>query len=124
MKSLNTFLSKWGMLIAFMILAGAGIYAVNAQAEANAMTLYRTQLVGCEQANAVRTESNQRIAAHVLDRDVLAKFLSSAAKAREAAGSETDLTAAAEYRTLRDSLRQVHFDTQTLIDCSKTIEKP
>lgn len=124
MKALNTFMAKWGMLLAFLLLAGVGMYAVYAQANANSETLYRTQIASCKQANLARTESNHRIQSHVLDRDVLAKFLTSAATAREASGSPTDLKAAAEYRELRDSLSAVQFKEQPLIDCQRTIPKP
>jgi hypothetical protein len=124
MNILRTFFTKWGMLFAFVLLAGVGMYAVNAQANANAQTLYRTQLAGCKQANSIRTESNQRIAAHVLNRDVLAKFLNSAAYAREASGSPTDVKAAKEYRALRDSLSNVHFKKQPLLDCAKAVNTP
>lgn len=111
-------------MLAFLALALAGGYTINAQAEANATTLYETQLAGCERANKVRTESNERINAHVTERNVLASFLESAAEARESAGSKIDVKAAQEYRALKDSLKRVQFREQDLIDCAKTIEKP
>lgn len=112
------------MLLAFVILAGAGMYAVNSQANSNAQTLYETQLAGCERSNSIRVESNERIAAHTIDRNVLSSFLESAAEARNAAGTPTDKRAADKYLDLRDSLKRVQFQAQPLIECSKTIEKP
>lgn len=121
---LKTFIAKWGTALSFLLLAGAGMYAVSAQASSNAQTLYRTQLAGCERANKVRAESNDRINAHVLERNVLGEFLESAAQARRAAGTETDIKAANKYLALKYSLRRVHFTAQPLIDCQKTVEKP
>lgn len=124
MSRFRSFLARYGTMLAFLALALAGGYTINAQAEANATTLYETQLAGCERANKVRTESNERINAHVTERNVLASFLESAAEARESAGSKIDVKAAQEYRALKDSLKRVQFREQDLIDCAKTIEKP
>lgn len=123
-RRLKTFFAKWGTAFAFLLLAGAGMYTVSAQATSNANTLYRTQLAGCERANKVRAESNDRINAHLLERNVLGEFLESAAQARRAAGTETDLQAADKYIALKTSLKRVQFTAQPLIDCGKTIEKP
>lgn len=118
------FLSRWGMMLAFLILAGAGMYAVNAQAQNNAQTLYRTQLASCHRANVLRAESNDRVDAHLLERNVLSEFLSSAAAARKAAGTPLDSKAAADYLDLKDSLKRVQYQRVPTIDCEKTIEKP
>jgi hypothetical protein len=124
MTKYQAFISRWGMGIAFLILAAAGMYAVNAQAESNAQVLYETQVESCRQANAVRDESNQRIAAHLIDRNVLSSFLGSAAEARSASGSAVDRKAASEYLDLRSSLARVQFQTQPLLDCEKAVPKP
>lgn len=123
-KKINTFIARWGMLCAFVLLTGTGMYVVNSQAEANAQTLYQTQLAGCVRANKLRTESNDRINAHLLERNVLSDFLESAAIARTASGTKNDLKAAKEYRDLKDSLKRVHFDSQPLVNCAKVIQKP
>jgi hypothetical protein len=115
---------RYGAAIAFVLLAVVAIVAFNQSITNSDNKLYQSQLAACKRGNLVREESNRRIGAHQLDRDVLKQFLDSAEKARRASGKREDIKTANEYHRLSTSLNSVTFKPTPLIDCNKAVHKP
>lgn len=117
-------LRKYGIALAFLILAFVGGYAVQHSADSQASKLYRSQLASCKRGNVIRSESNNRIKSHEIDRDVLAGFLADAERARKHSGTKNDRRAARQYAKLRQDLKRAKFFYVAPIDCTTTVIKP
>lgn len=92
-------------------------------------TLYHNQLQSCERGNTLRTESNNRLKAHLVDRDNLIKFADGARVARLAAYEDmrkpSDLEAARVYAGIIASQKKnVTFTVQPLLNCKQAVEHP
>ena len=119
------FVRRYAMAISFIFVAFAGGYTVQLEADRSNERLYESQVESCQRGNKLRTESNQRVQGLSDQRDILAEFLLAAARAREEAGSPTDVRTAAKYRELAEYLdRHVHFNSVPLVDCNKEIPRP
>lgn len=118
----------WAPLAAFLILLVVGGYALYGVAQSGKDTLYKSQLQACERGNALREESNRRVAAHNADRDTLQEFLIAAREARRAAYARSheasDANAAADYSRLIKQLDAVKFYPVKVVDCQTAIAKP
>ena len=98
---------------------------IDAQRKDSADALYHNQLDSCRRGNLLRKESNQRVAAHITERDIVAAFLASAERARRESGSPTDLRAAAANHAEREKLLNfTHYELVPIIDCKSKIKKP
>lgn len=119
---------SWAPLLAFLVLAFAGGYALFHVQSNNSRTLYHTQLAGCKRANGLRAESNARAVYSQRELTVLRDFLSSARSARQAAykanHQPADKKAALAYGTQIDSLKGISFKTVPIVDCNKAVLKP
>jgi hypothetical protein len=116
-------------LIAFLILAVCGGFAIRSSAHNGLEALYRSQIQACERGNSVRAENNHRILVHQADTKVLKEFLAAAETARKAAyernGAVEDRDAARNYASLITYLNEkVHFNQTPLVNCKKAIPKP
>lgn len=125
---MDSFLARYGVMLAFLILAIVGGYAIEQSAKnsakADARQLYEAQIQACEKRNDIRNESNKRIRDHTIERDVLEEFLADARDARRASGSPTDKKAASRYANLKKELEGVRFSVLPFEDCAATIQKP
>lgn len=121
---MKAFLSRYGVMFAFLALALAGAYAMNLGDNNADNNLYHSQLAQCEKLNDLKNESNQRVKAHVLEQNALGAFLVSAAEAREASGTKIDKRTAATYRKLSKDVRSITFDLLPLENCNETVPKP
>lgn len=117
-------LARYGVMLAFVLLALGAAYALQKSNEQSVARLYNAQLQGCERRNDLRNESNQRVRAHELERDILAEFLNSAAVARNSTGTELDKKTAKKYVGLSVQLQTLHFDVLPLEDCVAVTPKP
>lgn len=116
-------------LVAFLILALVGGWAIKGSADSSADKLYRSQIEACERGNTLRAESNRRVTSHEVDRNALVAFLNAAESARVSAyerdGNEADKVAAEDYADLAELVRnQVVFEPVSIVDCTEVIEKP
>lgn len=111
----------------------AGANAAREEAEKTAfeqdLRTRAAQVEGCERANVLRMESNQRIKSHRADASVLRQFLSAAHDAREIAwereGAEADLVAAQKYADLIVFLDEhVKFSKIARVDCEAAFPPP
>jgi len=116
------------LLVSFILLAGASLYAVDLSAKAAQETLYESQLEACKELNILREASNARDTVRARDTAVLRDFLESAATAREAAfrrtGAELDRTAARAFRKGSKGLSAADYRTVPPINCEEVIAKP
>lgn len=119
---------SWAPLVAFLILALAGGYALYTVQKSNATTLYHTQLAGCDRGNQIREESNARAVYNQQELDVLREFLDSARQARVAAYSRdhhaADKKASEAYASQIKSLEGISFKQVPVVNCLKVILKP
>lgn len=130
-------LRKWlrdnSTVVAFMLLAGAGAYAIDTSARStaanSARVLYQSQLDSCRRGNALRDEVNRRVETVNTQRSVLLDFIQSAEEARRATYTQShhasDKEAADVYQHLANQVQtQLHYRTVPLVDCFKVIKKP
>lgn len=119
---------KQAPVIAFGVLALTGGYGLWTSSASQADKLYQSQIASCERVNVLREESNRRIEEHIIDRDVLSRFLVAAVSARTAQWerdrNRSDLDAANEYNRLLDRLETVNFEPVSVVDCKSVVEKP
>lgn len=121
---MRNFFDKNGPLVAFLILALIGGWAIRSSSQESARTLYKSQIEACERGNILRAESNRRVASHVLDAEVLGQFLTAAREARRAGNTPTDKTAAEDYTNLLERLQRVRFEPVKIVNCAEAIPEP
>lgn len=124
MTKLVNFKAKYGIALAFILLAAVSGWSINHSAQRSADELRAAQVAACIRGNALRTESNRRMQSHIADRNTLAKFLAAAEIARRQSPKPSDKIAANQYAKLRTSLiNNVTFKLSPLIDCEKAVPK-
>lgn len=115
-------------LVAFLIIAVVGGYALFSVAQGGKDTLYHSQIQACERGNQLRAENNRRVSAHITDTQTLQDFLIAAREARRATYDKTheasDRDAVDEYTRLIIKLDGVKFLPVPIVDCAHTITKP
>lgn len=126
---MRRWLSKNTQLIAFIIVAVATTWGFKAAADSNTDKLYNTQIEICNRNDQLRVESNNRLKAHIIERNTLASFLATARKARlhtyKITHDLSDKHTSYEYLKFIQKLNdKVTFDKLPIIDCKKAIPKP
>lgn len=126
---MRDFFHKYSTALAFALMACVLAFSLTRSDNTANEKLHRAQIRACEERNALREESNKRIASHVADRDGLESILTSAYVARRKAylrdHHESDAHAAAvDLMALRDVQAKVKFDFIPPVDCVATEPKP
>ena len=113
-----------GPILAFVILALAGGWAIASSDRSGADKLYDSQVLACNKGNKVIGELNERVDSNITVQQSLEQFLSSAREARLSSGSRTDLAAAEAYGRLIVKVSKVQYHKVPLVDCQHDIKKP
>lgn len=122
MNPVNNFVNlRHAPLIAFIVLALAGGWALKATTDANDANIKEAQVAACERGNVLREETNDRVQDNQLQVEVLTKFLEAARTARLDAFAKShnkfDLSAANNYTQLIANLKNVVYEKVPLADC-------
>lgn len=128
--SMRKFLdSRWLPVLAYLFIAFALVFLLQRSADTRARLDYKNSVAACQRGNKLRTESNNRIAAHQADKQGLVDFLEGARRARLAGyvrnRNSEDLKAARNYAAIIKRVNaQVRFDSVALVDCPNQFTKP
>lgn len=123
----------WVKILAVIVLAlaigaainGSANHTAKESAKAAALVNYKSQLAACSRGNDLRQESNDRIAAHQVDKQNLIEFLEAAIEARKASGTKADLVAVKKYESyIHRERSSVIFDKFSLVNCLIVVKKP
>jgi hypothetical protein len=114
----------WEPFVAFVLLVAVVSVGLYFDGKRRSNSLYDQQVAACERGNALRAESNDRVADNEAIKSGLVTFLDGAIRARRASGGPEDIEAARTYEAVRDKVTQVTYERVELVNCRVAIEKP